>query len=1142
MKKFLLVLALVIGSFGSVLKAQIDTLFWFVAPEVSQGLGDRPAMLYFNTYSQASTVTISLPARIGVAPMVKNIAANSTDSLDLTTLIDSIENRPADTVNRAGILIQASQNISSYYMVNSNGNKEIFTLKGQKGIGVDFFAPFQKMWDMGVTAPVSFSSIEVVATQNNTTVLITPRFDVTGPHPRGTSYSIILNRGETYSAQNLASSKDSSLAGSIISSNKPIAVTLYSGAISIGGCMGSMGDQITTSDYIGNDYVVNKGTGTTEGVFVLATQNNTTITFDDGSTTSSNTINWSESSQFIIANNLTYIRATKPVYVWHATTYGCKLSAAQVPAIYCQGTYSVSFNRATNDSFAVSLTTRNGYQNGFTLNGNASLIPGTAFTAVPGTGGSILSAKIYFTPAQVPAGVNQVIVNSGDIFGCAIHNGSSTSGAGFGYINQFESYPFIDAGPDSATVCSNASYTISPTVGGGNVTGTWSTNGFGIFANGNTALTNTYVPSALDTLIQPVLLILTTTGPCTQLKDTIVLTVNPQPLVNAGVDQIICANNPYVQMNGSVSLGASTGYWYSTGTGTFLPDSTNLGSVYTASSADTAAGQIWIILTSTNNGGCNAITDSMKVTITNAPGIDAGVASVSVCANNAIVPLNGSLYGSATSAKWTSTGTGVFSPSNLQLNATYNPSPADVALPSVTLKLTSTNNGACNAVEDSLVVYFTAVPLANAGTDIDGCVNTGTVTLSGGVSGSSATGVWTGGGGIFSPNDSTLNAVYTPSASEVANGMVILTLTSTNNGSCFSSSDAVQINFRAKPFANFSFNNTCLNSGSNFTDNSLAGAGSLATWGWAFGDSFGASQQNPTHVYQNAGTYTVSLIVKNTYNCYDTIRKNVTVYPLPVVNFNITRQCSGTYLNLIFTDSSVIAAPDTIKNWFWDFGGIGTSSQQNAVQYFPGQGVYFVTLIVTSNNNCKDTTFQSFALTPRAQAGFYFSFPQGQSTGTPVSFVDTSKYANTWDWTFGDVPPGTSTQQNPVYTYYSNGNYIVTQVVTDAYGCTDTARQVVKIDNVTSEITELIPNAISPNGDGKNDIWHLEFIQSFYPAATIDVYDRWGIKVHSTIGNAKPWDGTYGGHELPAASYYYIIDLKDAKHPSPYKGAVLLLR
>ena len=80
--------------------------------------------LYFNSFGHPSTVTVSMPARIGVPPVVLSMAAHSTDSLDLTALLDSVENRPANTVNRAGILIQATKDIAAYYMVKASGNKE----------------------------------------------------------------------------------------------------------------------------------------------------------------------------------------------------------------------------------------------------------------------------------------------------------------------------------------------------------------------------------------------------------------------------------------------------------------------------------------------------------------------------------------------------------------------------------------------------------------------------------------------------------------------------------------------------------------------------------------------------------------------------------------------------------------------------------------------------------------------------------------------------------------------------------------------------------------------------------------------------------------------------------------------------------
>lgn len=1144
MGKRLLTLILFFLSLSFGLKSQTDTLFWFVAPDVSQGLGDRPLMLYFNTYSQASTVTVSLPAHTSMAPVTLNISANSLDSLDLTGAIDSIENKPANTVNKQGILIKATANISAYYMVKSASNKEIFTLKGQKGIGTDFFTPFQEMWNKGVTAPVSFSSIDIVATQNNTTVLITPRTKITG-HIQNTSFSVVLNKGETYSAQNSATSKDSSLAGSIISSNKPIAVTIYSGAVSNGGCKSTLGDQLTTSSYIGSSYVINQGNGSSEGVFVLATQNNTAVSFNDGTNTYSNTINWSETDTFRITQPLTYINSTKPIYVWHVSGYGCKQSAAQVPAIYCQGSYSVAFNRATNDSFAVNLYTRSGYENSFLVNGATGVILGSSFAPVPGTSGAIVSARIHFTPSQIAAGTHNTISNTGDIFGCAIHNGSSTAGAGYGYISEFTSYPFINAGPN-ATICSNSSLPLFGQIGGGNVQGTWTSNGFGTFSNGANALNNVYVASPLDTLIKPVQIILTTVGPCTQLRDTIILTITPQPLVNAGADQIMCASNPTVTLAGDVSLGSTTGAWTSLGGGTFSPSNTLFTPVYTASNADTAAGQVFLVLTSTNNGSCAAVTDTMKITITNAAGVDAGPTSVSVCANNNTITLNGSVSGSGSSTKWTSSGTGNFTPDNLQLNATYNPSPNDVAAGQVTLKLTTTNNGQCKVVSDSILVTFTSPPLVAAGADVDICVNTPSVSLNGTVSGATTSGVWTGGAGTFNPDSATLNAVYVPTAAEIANGLVQLTLTSTNNGTCVSSTDVMQINFRAKPFANFSTGNTCLNNASSFTDFSIPVTGSLASWSWNFGDASAlVTTTNATHTYTSSANYTVTLIVKNTYNCYDTVSKPLSIYPLPAANFGFTRNCGGTGLNLSFHDSTTVASPDTIASWFWDFGGLGTSTQQNPMQAYPNAPtsvLYNVTLITMSNHGCKDTAHQSFNLTPLAEAGFYFSVTSGQNVNTVVNFVDTSKNAVNWTYTFGDNPQGSSTQQDPIYSYSSNGNFIVTQVVHDTYGCSDTARHVVKINNVTDEITQLIPNAISPNGDGKNDTWKLDFITSYYPNAVIEVYNKWGEKVFGSTGYKTPWDGTFNGSPLPVASYFYIVTLNDSKYPKPFKGTVLLLR
>jgi len=76
------------------------------------------------------------------------------------------------------------------------------------------------------------------------------------------------------------------------------------------------------------------------------------------------------------------------------------------------------------------------------------------------------------------------------------------------------------------------------------------------------------------------------------------------------------------------------------------------------------------------------------------------------------------------------------------------------------------------------------------------------------------------------------------------------------------------------------------------------------------------------------------------------------------------------------------------------------------------------------------------------------------------------------------------------------------------------------------ELSLVIPNTFTPNGDGINDTWDIKFI-SAYTSCTVSVFTRYGQKVYSSLGYVVPWDGTYNGKALPTGTYYYIIDLKN---------------
>ena len=149
---------------------------------------------------------------------------------------------------------------------------------------------------------------------------------------------------------------------------------------------------------------------------------------------------------------------------------------------------------------------------------------------------------------------------------------------------------------------------------------------------------------------------------------------------------------------------------------------------------------------------------------------------------------------------WTG-GAGAFLPSNSNLNATYTPTAAELTAGQVWIKLTSTGNGVCSAVPDSMLVTFTPTPTANAGPDQTRCANNSLVQLNGAFTVATG-GVWSGGSGSFDPSTTNMSAQYTPDAAEVSSGSVTLTMTTTGNGNCVAANDQALINFTAAPVAN----------------------------------------------------------------------------------------------------------------------------------------------------------------------------------------------------------------------------------------------------------------------------------------------------------------------------------------------------
>ncbi len=85
----------------------------------------------------------------------------------------------------------------------------------------------------------------------------------------------------------------------------------------------------------------------------------------------------------------------------------------------------------------------------------------------------------------------------------------------------------------------------------------------------------------------------------------------------------------------------------------------------------------------------------------------------------------------------------------------------------------------------------------------------------------------------------------------------------------------------------------------------------------------------------------------------------------------------------------------------------------------------------------------------------------------------------------------------------------------------------------------VIYNTFTPNGDGTHDKWEIPALLS-YPKCVVNIYNRYGQAVYTSIGYTIPWDGTYKGGKAPMGVFYYVVNLNNGT--KPIAGNVTVLR
>ncbi len=437
-------------------KAQIDQEFWFGAPDLTQGTQgeingnayrDRPIQVVVSTLTDPAQITLWQPANLSFAPIVVNLAASSTQTINLTNWLDQIETRIPDSVLSTGILIRSTAPITAYYELGAAANRDLVALKGKNANGTLFYTPFQTEWENDQSLggspyiPAPRSGFVIVATDDSTTVTITPSIDILN-HQAGVPFSVYMHRGQTYFCEAIDQTALAKPAGTKIESDRPIAVTIKDDMLDLNlatdGGADLAADQLISIDKCGFKHIVVRGDLGTPGdkVYVLATQDGTDI-FIDGSLTPVATLNTGQQYTYSFSAAAGFIEGSKPIYVLHLSGVGDQIAGAIIPSLECTGSNQVGFTRTGNANFKMNLTIKAGSEGSFLLNGNPSLITAADFQPVPGSNGVWVYMRKAFTTAEIPVGQGALLQNfSEELFhmGITYQQGASCN---YGYFTNF---------------------------------------------------------------------------------------------------------------------------------------------------------------------------------------------------------------------------------------------------------------------------------------------------------------------------------------------------------------------------------------------------------------------------------------------------------------------------------------------------------------------------------------------------------------------------------------------------------------------------------------------------------------------------------------------------------------------------------
>lgn len=428
------------------------------------------------------------------------------------------------------------------------------------------------------------------------------------------------------------------------------------------------------------------------------------------------------------------------------------------------------------------------------------------------------------------------------------------------------------------------------------------------------------------------------------------------------------------------------------------------------------------------------------------------------------------------------------------------------------VEMAKSNFGCINYFVDSVIIF--PEPKANF-TSTAVCFNTPTnyTSTSSVIKATGSTNSIVGYQWDFSNNGSYDNTITpTPQITIAGNDTTKLTkLVVTTNHGC---TDTVlhKATVYGLPTALFGVKPVCHTFTSLFNDSSTYwGNETIAQHNWTFEPNQFSTLPSPSYTYAAPNNYPVKLVVTTVHGCLDSITKTAVVNPNPKVGFFANVRVGCQPLQVLITDTSTIGGVPAGSfnqsfNYYIDSAKHKLTPNYNYV--FDKVGLHSIGLKVVTNKGCSDSVYQKnyIEVYPKPTAAFSISPQITTIADGVITLEDKNKLGEIIDWNYGDGKTAINMPFKPSHThqYNDSGVFIITQYVTTAKGCKDTAYETLTIK--PSSIL-FIPNAFTPNADGTNDYFNAKAYGII--KYELRIFDRWGTVVGIvTDVDALGWDGT----------------------------------